>query len=64
MRRMMTCERFETAALRESPHGASVTRILSAALEAVDPAAAIRRAASSLNLDLEPGGRIFVFAIG
>jgi hydroxypyruvate reductase len=61
---MMTRERFETAALHESPHGASVTRILSAALEAVDPAVAIRRAASSLDLDLEPGGRIFVIAIG
>ncbi len=64
MRRMMTRERFETATLRESPHGASVTRILSAALEAVDPAAAVHRAVSSLDLDLEPGGRIFVIAIG
>jgi glycerate 2-kinase len=64
MRRMIPPERFETVTLRESPFGASVTRILSAALEAVDPAAAIRRATSSLNLNLDPGGRIFVIAIG
>jgi glycerate 2-kinase len=64
MRRMIPPERFETATLRESPFGASVTRILSAALDAVDPAAAVRRAVAYLNLDLEPGGRIFVIAIG
>jgi glycerate 2-kinase len=64
MRRMIPPERFGTATLRASPHGASVTRILSAALDAVDPAAAVRRAASDLDLDLEPGGRIFIIAVG
>ena len=43
MRRMIAPEEFLTSTLRQSPYGASVTRILSAAVEAVDPAAAVRR---------------------
>jgi hydroxypyruvate reductase len=43
MRRMIAPEEFLTSTLRQSPYGASVTRILSAAVEAVDPAAAVHR---------------------
>ncbi len=39
---MMKPELFLTHSLRDSPHGAKVTRILSAALEAVDPRQAIK----------------------
>jgi len=39
----MNPERLLTATLRELPHGASVTRILAAAIAAVEPGAAVRR---------------------
>lgn len=39
----MNPDLFWTASLRDSPRGASITRILAAALGAVEPAAAVRR---------------------
>jgi hydroxypyruvate reductase len=39
----MTPESFWTASLRDSPWGERITRILAASLDAVDPAAAVRR---------------------
>ena len=39
----MNPEHLLTATLRELPHGAAVTRILAAAIAAVEPGAAVRR---------------------
>ncbi|KAF0107330.1 MAG: hydroxypyruvate reductase [Anaerolineaceae bacterium] len=73
MRTMIPAERFLTASLRAAPHGARVTRILSAALEAADPAAAVGRAVSlegnrmrvaSREYKIRKGGRILAVALG
>jgi glycerate 2-kinase len=73
MRMMIPAEQFLTSSLRLSPHGARVTRILSAALEAADPAAAVGRAvtldknclriASSIY-KIKKNGKILTIALG
>ena len=70
---MIFPERFLTSSLRSSPFGDSVTRILSEALNAVDPGRAIKgvvtldgdilRIANNA-FDLKEIKRIFVLAIG
>jgi glycerate 2-kinase len=73
MRWMISPERFLTSTLRQSPHGASVTRILSAALEAVEPGAAVRRfiqrendilRIANISYSLSDFKRILVVGIG
>ena len=69
----MLPERFLTESLRSHPHGASVARILSAAMQAVEPSAAVsrffRREGGQLMIndqvyDLEKTGRIRILGLG
>ena len=64
---------FRTRSLRASPHGAAVARILSAALDGVEPGAALRRCVhrqgdelcvADKTYDLSQAGRIFIIGIG
>ena len=56
---MMNPKRFETHSLRNHPRGASVQRILAAALEAVDPTQAIHQHMQREGNHLEIGDQTF-----
>lgn len=58
----MLPERFLTTTLRQHPCGASVTRILAAALQAVEPGRAVKKYLS--EQPLPSARRIFVLAVG
>ncbi len=58
----MLPEHFLTTTLRQHPRGASVTRILAAALQAVEPGRAVKKYLS--EQPLPPAQRIFVFGLG
>jgi len=69
----MEADQFLTSSLRSSPHGERVARILTAAINAVDPAIAVakhlKRHADQLivgpkSYDLEAVHRVFVLGIG
>ncbi len=69
----MNADRFTTNSLRSSPHGETITRILSAAIKAVDPANAVndhlKRNQNQLNIagqnyDLDSIQRVFLIAFG
>ncbi len=69
----MNPERLLTATLRELPHGASVTRILAAAIAAVEPGAAVRRflrreretlVAGDVAHDLHAFDRVWIIGAG
>jgi glycerate 2-kinase len=69
----MNPERLLTATLRELPHGASVTRILAAAIAAVEPGAAVRRflrregetlVAGDVAYDLGAFDRVWIIGAG
>ena len=69
----MNADRFWTTSLRTAPWGAAVTRILAAALAAVEPAAAVRRFlrldgatlyAGEQAYDLERYQRVFLVGAG
>ena len=69
----MNPERLLTATLRELPHGASVTRILAAAIAAVEPGAAVRRflrreretlVAGDVAHDLQAFDRVWIIGAG
>lgn len=56
---MVFPESFLTSTLRRSPYGASVTRILAAALEAVEPGAAVHRIIQRKNDKLRIANSIY-----
>ena len=58
----MLPKRFLTTTLRQHPRGASVTRILAAALQAVEPGRAVQKYLS--EHPLPSASRIFVLAVG
>lgn len=58
----MLPEQFLTTTLRQHPRGASVTRILAAALQAVEPGRAVKKYLS--EQPLPSARRIFVLAVG
>ncbi len=69
----MDSNRLWTSSLRDSPRGAAITRIMAAALAAVDPAAAVARflrrdghtlSAGEHRLDLRQIERVFVVGAG
>lgn len=69
----MNPERLWTASLRSAPWGAAVTRIMAAALAAVDPGAAVRRSlrregdrlcAGARSYDLSRYDRVFLVGAG
>jgi glycerate 2-kinase len=70
---MISANSFLTRSLRAAPRGESITRILAAALQAVDPARVIQKAVqrngdqlliSGRSLDLQSFQRVFLLGIG
>jgi hydroxypyruvate reductase len=70
---MIAAEQFSTYSLRNHPHGAGIQRILAAAVQAVEPGAAVRkfvqRSGEKLRIgnrdyDLEKFNRILLIGIG
>ncbi len=56
---MIPAESFRTLSLRAAPEGESITRILAAALAAVEPGAAVRRAVRREGQSLTVSGRTY-----
>ena len=70
---MIPAESFQTASLRAVPQGEAITRILAAAIQAVEPGAAVRRfvqridgrlTISGQTYDLSAFGRVALLGIG
>jgi len=73
MLEMIAPELFSAFSLRDSPHGEGIMRILAAAIQAVEPAAAVHRHVNlqgnilrigKKTYDLEVYGRIFLIGMG
>jgi len=70
---MITAEKFSTHSFRNNPHGPGIQRILAAAVQAVEPGAAVRKFVQrsgkklrigNLEYDLEKIKRILLIGIG